>query len=91
MHRSHRSAPTIETPREKVTVTRRPDSLAYADRKARERGVSRSEIIDAALAEAADREVSPIGQLSAEKMAEVDLALHRGLGLRCPLPRHAPG
>jgi len=67
MHRSHRSAPTIETPRAKVTVTRRPDSLAYADRKARERGVSRSEIIDAALAEAADREVSPIGQLSAER------------------------
>jgi mRNA interferase MazF len=31
--------------------------------------------------------IRPIGRLSAEKMAEVDLALHRSLGLRCPRPR----
>lgn len=31
--------------------------------------------------------VTPIGRLSAEKMAAVDIALHRSLGLRCPRPR----
>ena len=34
-----------------------------------------------------ETEVRPIGQLSPEKMTEVDLALHRSLGLRCPLQR----
>lgn len=31
-----------------------------------------------------ESEVRPIGHLGAQKMAEVDLALHRSLGLRCP-------
>lgn len=135
-HTSHK--PMSEARREKVTVTLRPERVAYADRKAQDRGVSRSEAIDALIAEAEAREIEalmvagykalaqenlklaeegmesfwevikddpadpstrrilppkdtssvrPIGRLSAEKVAEVDLALHRSLGLRCPRPR----
>ena len=50
------TTPSLGTSRERVTVTLRPESLAYADRKARERQVSRSEVIDAALAEAEERD-----------------------------------
>lgn len=60
MSRHRGSSPTLDVSREKVTVTLRPESLAYADRKARERQVSRSEIIDAALAEAEEREVEAL-------------------------------
>ena len=34
-----------------------------------------------------ERDVLPIGRLAPRKMAEVDLALHRSLGLRCPSRR----
>lgn len=57
MKRSSSLVPRLGARREKVTVTLRPETLAYTDRKAREQKLSRSEIIDALLAEAAEREV----------------------------------
>jgi|GEM_PF-754715 len=51
------------TSRERVTVTLCPESVAWADRKARELGISRSELIDGLLASAQRREI-------AEQMAE---------------------
>jgi hypothetical protein len=64
------SSPNADLPREKVTVTLRPESLAYADRKARERQVSRSEIIDSALAEAEEREVEALMMAGYKAMAK---------------------
>ena len=66
---------TVETRREKVTVTLRPERVAYADLKARERGVSRSEVIDSILAEAESREIDALMVAGYQAMAHESLEL----------------
>jgi metal-responsive CopG/Arc/MetJ family transcriptional regulator len=61
--------------REKVTVTLRPERVQYADRKARERGVSRSEVIDEMIAEAEEREIEALMVAGYKAMAQENLAL----------------
>lgn len=60
MNYRRRTFPPLEAVREKVTVSLHAESLGYADRKAHERGISRSEVIDAALAEAEEREIGAL-------------------------------
>jgi hypothetical protein len=58
-----------EDRREKVTITLRRASVAYADRKSRERGISRSELIDRVLAEAEEREIEALMAAGYQAMA----------------------
>ena len=67
--------PSLEGHREKVTVTLRPRSVEYADRKARERGVSRSEAIDAMIAETEEREVETLMVAGYKSTAQENIEL----------------
>ncbi len=75
MGKRTRDVPKLELPRAKVTITLRRDRLAYADRKARERDVSRSEMIDAMIAEAEEHEIEGLMVAGYKSMAQEDLQL----------------
>ncbi|TAK34847.1 MAG: hypothetical protein EPO21_08185 [Chloroflexota bacterium] len=75
MNRRTGRAPSSEGRREKVTVTLRPESVEYADRKARERGVSRSEAIDAMIAEIEEHEIEALMVAGYKTMAQENLDL----------------
>ncbi len=65
----------FEVRREKVTVTLRPEQVEYADRKARERGVSRSEVIDEMIAQAEEREIEALMVAGYKALAQENLEL----------------
>ena len=64
-----------EAHRAKVTVTLHPERVRYADRKAQERGLSRSEVIDVLLAEAEERETSALMIAGYRAMANENVEL----------------
>ena len=75
MNRHTSYVSSFERRREKITVTLRPQSVEYADRKARERGVSRSEAIDAMIAETEEREIEDLMVAGYKAMAQENLEL----------------
>lgn len=75
MRRHAVNASSAEGRREKVTVTLRPETVEYADRKAREHGVSRSEVIDTMIAETEEREIDALMIAGYRAMAQENLGL----------------
>lgn len=67
--------PILGGHREKVTVSLRPERVRFADRRARERGMSRSEVIDLMIAEAEDREIDALMVAGYRAMAPENVEL----------------
>ncbi|HEX5415620.1 MAG TPA: hypothetical protein VFZ25_08130 [Chloroflexota bacterium] len=71
----HEAVPRPAALRERVTVTLTPESLAWADRKSQEQGISRSELIDRLLLDAERRETAELMAEGYRAMAAENRAL----------------